>query len=292
MEGGLSFSFSLGLARQLLFLLNLFLFVMPTLLGSFGLSACNIDDTESLLAFSFNLSSASGVLNWSRSVDCCSWVGIGCEVMAGEDRVTRLWLPSSNLQGNLFPTLMNLTYLTQLNLSRNSLLGSLPFDFFSSLNRLKLLDLSYNRLQGRLPSSGSGAFQTVDLSSNLFEGSIPVSVFQPSVIRASLTSFNVSNNSLSGLIPVSDFCTDSSGNLVSSLEFLDFSSNEFSGVFPRGIAGCSKLRIFRTDLVACEPFFWTYRRYCSTDKPQDSRALFQPAQRNNPWGHWESRQPG
>ncbi|XP_062087980.1 tyrosine-sulfated glycopeptide receptor 1 [Humulus lupulus] len=245
MEGGLSCSFTLGLARQLLFLLVLFLFVMPTLLGSFGLSACNIDDTESLLAFSFNLSSPSSALNWSRSVDCCSWVGVGCEVVAGEDRVTRLWLPSSNLKGILFPTLRNLTYLTQLNLSRNSLLGSLPPDFFSSLNRLKLLDLSYNRLHGRLPSSGSGAFQTVDLSSNLFEGSIPVSVFQPSVTTASLTSFNVSNNSFSGLIPVSDFCTGSSGNLVSSLEFLDFSSNEFNGVFPRGIGGCSKLRIFR-----------------------------------------------
>ena len=37
-----------------------------------------------------------------------------------------------------------------------------------------------------------------------------------------------------------------------------------------GIAGCSKLRIFRTDLVACEPFFWTYRRYCSTDNASSS----------------------
>ncbi|KAM6585491.1 hypothetical protein CsatB_012493 [Cannabis sativa] len=239
MEGG--FSFSLG--RKLFFLLVLLLFVMPTLMGSFGLSSCNIDDTESLLAFSLNLSSPSGVLNWSESVDCCSWVGIGCEVVAGEDRVTRLWLPSSNLKGIIFPTLKNLTYLTQLNLSRNSLLGSLPSDFFSSLNRLKLLDLSYNRLHGRLPSSGSGAFETVDLSSNLFEGSIPISVFKPSVITATLTSFNVSNNSFSGSIPVSEFCT--SGNLVSSLEFLDFSSNEFNGFFPPGIGGCSKLRIFR-----------------------------------------------
>ncbi|PON78260.1 Serine/threonine protein kinase [Trema orientale] len=244
---GLSLSLSLSLARQLLFLLVLFLSVMPAFLGSFALSACNIDDRESLLAFSLNLSSSSA-LNWSRSVDCCSWVGINCTDVGGEQRVTGLRLPSKGLKGVLFHTLTNLTFLTQLDLSRNSLLGSLPSSFFS-LSSLQLLDLSYNRLHGRLPSSDSGTssrvFQTIDLSSNLFEGSIPSSLVLPSVTSGSLTSFNVSNNSFSGPIPISTFCTDN-GTGVSPLLFLDFSFNEFAGEFPGGVVGgCSKLQRFR-----------------------------------------------
>ena len=248
MEGHRCFNLNLSLlSRHLFFFLVLFLSVMPTFLGSLALSACNKDDTESLLAFSLNLSSPSGALNWSRSVDCCSWYGIGCEPVAGEDRVTRLWLPSEGLKGLISPTITNLTYLTQLNLSRNSFLGSLPSDFFSSLNRLKLLDMSYNRLHGRLPSSVSSTsrdFNAIDLSSNLFEGSIPSLLFKPSVSSGSLTSFNVSNNSFFGSIPISDFCTDN-GTGVSSLVVLDFSLNEFDGVISKGVGGCSKLKRFR-----------------------------------------------
>jgi hypothetical protein len=64
------------------------------------------------------------------------------------------------------PSLGNLVYLSHLNLSHNSLLGPLPKGFFSSLNRLKVLDLSYNHLFGDI-SGWPNSIQIVDISNNL-----------------------------------------------------------------------------------------------------------------------------
>ncbi|EXB64642.1 Tyrosine-sulfated glycopeptide receptor 1 [Morus notabilis] len=232
------------LCRQLLFLLVLILSLMPTFLQS-----CSEFDRDSLLAFYNNVSfSSSPPLNWSSSIDCCRWDGIRCEVAVnGHDRVTHLLLPSRGLKGVIFQNFTNLTYLTHLNLSRNSLSGSLPSEFFSSLNNLKVLDLSYNRFHGPLSSvsDNNSVFQTVDLSSNLLEGEFPSSLFEPSVASGSLNSFNVSNNSFSGSIPVSAFCT---GTGTSQLRLLDFSSNKFIGEIPPEIKGCSKLETFRAGL--------------------------------------------
>lgn len=58
----------------------------------------------------------------------------------------------------------------------------------------------------------------------------------------SLNSFNVSNNSFTGSIPVSAFCT---GTGTSQLRLLDLSSNKFIGEIPPEIKGCSKLETFR-----------------------------------------------
>ncbi|KAL5583337.1 hypothetical protein UlMin_015779 [Ulmus minor] len=223
MKGRLSF------LPQVLFLLVLIFVFVPT-------SACNNGDKASLLAFVRNLSVP---LNWTASGDCCSWEGISCE----DDRVTRLLLPSRGLKGTIFPSLTNLTFLTQLNLSRNLFFGSLPSDFFSSLNRLQVLDLSYNHLHGQLPFSSSGTnnsfFEKIDLSSNFFDGPIPSYLFQPA---SSLISLNVSNNSFVGTIPTSSFCKN---DQVSSLRFLDFSYNDFSGEIATGLGNCSKLQIFQ-----------------------------------------------
>ncbi|CAL2253809.1 unnamed protein product [Prunus armeniaca] len=98
-------------------------------------------------------------------------------------------------------------------------------EFFFSLNRLDILDLSYNHLSGELPISLlSSNIQTIDLSSNHFFGAIPSSFFQQA---SNLTSFNVSNNSFTGL--------------------LDFSSNLFNGDLAPGLGKCSELRVFRAN---------------------------------------------
>ncbi|KAK7285707.1 hypothetical protein RJT34_20485 [Clitoria ternatea] len=214
-------------------------------------SSCNQLDRDSLLAFSRNISTPSP-LNWSASVDCCQWEGIACDEdkQNGDLRVIHLVLPSRGLTGFIFPSLTNLTALSQLNLSHNRLSGNLPNQFFSLLNRLQILDLSYNRLSGELPpfvgNISSNTIQELDLSSNLFHGTLPPSLLQHLASAAaggSLTSFNVSNNSFTGQIPTSLLC--SNHNSSSSLRFLDYSSNDFSGIIQPGLGGCSKLEKFR-----------------------------------------------
>ncbi|XP_021802745.1 tyrosine-sulfated glycopeptide receptor 1-like, partial [Prunus avium] len=134
--------------------------------------------------------------------------------------------------------LANLTHLTHLNLSHNSLLGSLETQFFLHFNLLEILDLSYNRLSGELPLSlPSSNIRTVDLSNNHFFGAIPSSFFQQA---SNLTSFNVNNNTFTGYVP-SSICLHS----FPSLRLLDFSSNVFSGNLAPGLGKCSKLQVFR-----------------------------------------------
>ncbi|XP_041014691.1 tyrosine-sulfated glycopeptide receptor 1 [Juglans microcarpa x Juglans regia] len=212
-------------------------------------AACNPLDRDSLVSFSHNVSPASSPLNWSSSADCCDWEGISCKAIddKGDLRVTHLLLPSRALAGTISPSITNLSYLTHLNLSRNSLMGSVPSGLFSSPIQLRILDLSYNRLSGEFASSSSsfssGAFQVLDLSSNRFYGAIPSAFFNLAVAADTLTSFNVSNNSFTGSIPTSTFGVSNSSR--NSVRFLDFSSNEFSGQIVRGLGLCSVLKIFR-----------------------------------------------
>ncbi|XP_004296177.1 PREDICTED: tyrosine-sulfated glycopeptide receptor 1-like [Fragaria vesca subsp. vesca] len=203
-----------------------------------NIHACNQSERSSLLSFSLTLSSPQ--LNWT-SFDCCNWEGITCNQ---DGWITHLQLPSKGLklkEGTfLSSSLGNLTHLTHLNLSHNSLYGSLDQStgFFSSLNHLEILDLSYNLLSGELPSSlPSQNIRKLDLSSNHLHGAIPTSFFQKAL---NLTSFNVSNNTFSGSIP-SSICLHSSP----LIRLLDFSFNEFSGKISQGLGECSKLHVFR-----------------------------------------------
>ncbi|PRQ35626.1 putative non-specific serine/threonine protein kinase [Rosa chinensis] len=130
--------------------LSCFLLIFMLLFTNY-IHACIQTQRISLLSFAFTLSSPS--LNWTSS-SCCYWEGITCN---RDGWVTHLQLPSKGLKlkVGIFPSssLANLTHLTHLNLSHNSLSGSLDqTEFFLSLNYLEILDLSYNLLFGVLPS--------------------------------------------------------------------------------------------------------------------------------------------
>lgn len=197
-------------------------------------AGCSSGDRDSLLSLFFNVSLSS--LNWSSSVDCCLWEGVRCDGLDG--RVTHLQLPSKGLSVNFSSSSVNLTYLTYLDLSHNRLFGPLPSGFFSFFPRLQFLDLSFNRLTGELPSIKSVDIQVLNLSSNRFHGVISSNSFS----FQNITSFNVSNNSFTGLIP-SYLCSSSDSS--KSIKFLDFSSNDFSDNIPSGLGNCSQLQILR-----------------------------------------------
>ncbi|KAM7469760.1 hypothetical protein LguiA_007943 [Lonicera macranthoides] len=206
--------------------------IVILLLSCYASAACNERDQASLASLSLNISN----LNWPSSGDCCSWEGVECN---GNDRVTRLWLPTRGLRGSISPSFSNLTKLTQLNLSHNCLSGPLPDGFFSSFTTLQIVDLSFNCLSGPLPISDTLpiAVQILDLSSNHFNGSIQSSFLWPAM---NLQRFNVSNNSFTGRIP-SSICSSNSPSVV----ILDFSYNGFQGPIGHGFGACEKLEVLR-----------------------------------------------
>lgn len=197
--------------------------------------SCNQLDRDSLSSFNLSISAAPP-LNWSLSVDCCSWEGVDCD---GSSRVTSLWLPSRGLVGEMSPLVMNLSSLSLLNLSHNRLSGPLPDGFFTSFTSLHLIDLSLNRLSGVMSASSDklpATIQMFNLSSNSFHGTIPSSFLQTT---SKLQAFDVSNNSFFGSVP-SSICSFSP-----SLQRLDFSDNDFVGLIPAGFGQCSNLQSLR-----------------------------------------------
>ncbi|KAJ8770809.1 hypothetical protein K2173_021456 [Erythroxylum novogranatense] len=149
--------------------------------------------------------------------DYCQWQGVKC----AQARVVRLVLQNFALRGTFSPdTLSNLDQLRVLSLRNNSLSGPIPdlslllnlkslflgHNSFSgsfplsvlSLHRLTVLDLSFNHLSGSIPTRLSllDRASSIRLNSNRFNGSVPP------LNQTLLVVFNVSDNNLTGQIPV------------------------------------------------------------------------------------------
>ncbi|CAI9768671.1 unnamed protein product [Fraxinus pennsylvanica] len=214
----------------------IFLFFLFLLLSCVQVEvlSCNELDRDSLLSFYKHVSFPPSEipLNWS-SVDCCKWDGVTCN---RDSRVTHLSIPGKRISGTITPFLGNLTFLSHLNLSHNQFSGTFPFTVFRTL---KSLDLSYNLLSGTPNYSLPTSIHIIDLSSNRFNGSIQSPFFNGA---PRLISFNVSNNSFTGPLPVS-ICITSR-----HVRMLDFSMNKFSGNVSQGIGRCSKLEVFRAGI--------------------------------------------
>ncbi|CAI9753689.1 unnamed protein product [Fraxinus pennsylvanica] len=203
--------------------------------------SCNLLDRDSLSLFNLSISTPYPS-NWSLSADCCSWEGVGCD---DSDRVNSLLLPSKGLAGTISPLIVNLSHVTELNLSRNWLSGPILDGFFTALNCLVIIDLSNNRLSGNLSDSNKlmNTVTTVDLSSNRFYGTIQPSFLQPAL---NLQRFDVSNSSFSGPIPSSlrRFSLQSiiliSPTMTLEIQRADF--NNLSGHIPSDIYKVSALQ--------------------------------------------------
>uniref|UniRef100_A0ACD5V5U8 Uncharacterized protein n=1 Tax=Avena sativa TaxID=4498 RepID=A0ACD5V5U8_AVESA len=200
-------------------------------------SSCTEQEKGSLLQFLAGLSQGGGLAaSWRDGTDCCQWEGITC---SRDKIVTDVLLASRGLQGHIAPSLGNLTGLLRLNLSNNLLSGGLPQELVAS-GSIIVIDISFNRLDGdlqELPSSTPARpLQVLNISSNLFTGEFPASIWKS---MENLVALNASNNSFVGQIP-SQVC-----NTLPSIAVIDLCFNKFSGSIPQGLGDCSRLRELR-----------------------------------------------
>ncbi|RDX90259.1 Leucine-rich repeat receptor-like tyrosine-protein kinase PXC3, partial [Mucuna pruriens] len=107
-----------------------------------------------------------------------------------------LYLQSNNLNGSMPTSIGNLKYLLDLQLGQNQLIGMIPS---MPLSLQVSLNLSSNLFSGSIPSSFAslGSLEVLDLSNNKFSGQIPNDLTN----MQALTQLILTNNQLSGEIP-------------------------------------------------------------------------------------------
>ncbi|VAI79355.1 unnamed protein product [Triticum turgidum subsp. durum] len=202
-------------------------------------SSCTEQESSSLINFLDGLTpDGNGGLNdsWVNGTDCCKWE---CIICSSDGTVTDVLLAARGLKGGISPSLVNLTGLLHLNLSHNSLEGSLPIGLVFSRSIIGL-DVSFNCLKGHLQemqsSNPSLPLQVLNISSNSFTGQFPLTTWE---VTKNLVALNASNNSFTGQIP-SSICIN-----APSFAMLDLSYNQFSGNISLGLGSCSMLRVLK-----------------------------------------------
>ncbi|KAK6938652.1 Protein kinase domain, partial [Dillenia turbinata] len=176
-------------------------------------------DALAILAFKSkaDLGNILEQISFNSTSTFCKWQGVTCS----QGRATRFVLENFNLRGLFAPnTLTHLDQLRVLSLQNNSLTGQIPnlsgltnlktlfldHNLFSgsfppslsSLHRLRTIDFSYNNLTGLIPSwlTNLDRLYCLQLDFNRFTGSVPP------LNQSTLQIFNVSNNNLTGPIPI------------------------------------------------------------------------------------------
>ncbi|KAF7025379.1 hypothetical protein CFC21_037564 [Triticum aestivum] len=149
--------------------------------------------------------------------------------------ITRLRVYALDVVGQIPAELLNLTYLTVLDLSQNYLTGSLPA-FLGKLTRLQYLSLSINALTGVLPSELGNLKNLISLgvSTNKFVGPLPEVVEN----LTKLEQLYIDSCGLSGELP-------SSFSKLKNLKSLWASDNGFTGKIPDYIGSLSNLQDLR-----------------------------------------------
>ncbi|WOH09959.1 hypothetical protein DCAR_0729420 [Daucus carota subsp. sativus] len=187
------------------------------------------NDRAALLAFKRTISYGpnSTLENWNETTRVCSFGGVYCNQK--QQVVTKLILLGTELVGLLSPFISNLTGLRGLILTGNYLSGIIPLEF-SSLYHLRLLRLDGNKLHGPIPDifASFSSLLLISLAGNNLVGTIPASLFSNC---NSLHNIDLSENSLTGLIPLFGNC--------SNLWNLNLYNNRFTGEIPLSLTKAS-----------------------------------------------------
>ncbi|CAN8272887.1 unnamed protein product [Cochlearia groenlandica] len=177
--------------------------------------------------------------NWNvPDSDPCDWTGIKCS--SSNHHIIKINITDASMRGFLVPELGQITYLQELILRGNILMGTIPKEI-GKLKKLKILDLGNNHLTGQVPSEiGSlSNIMIIKLQSNGLTGMLPPEIGNLKNLRELL----IDRNRLQGSIPVSITSTkdtlNPSANMTgfcsksSHLKVADFSYNFFEGIVPR-----------------------------------------------------------
>ncbi|KAF7842697.1 putative LRR receptor-like serine/threonine-protein kinase [Senna tora] len=218
---------------------------------------CIKSEEEALLQFKhgFHLPPTSNLLSsWDSETDCCNWDGVGCDTTTGH--VISLNLRTTNssntliLIGGLSSSLLDLPFLTSLDVSGNDLRQTEVPEFFGSMHNLEYLNLSGTNVRGLVPYhlGNLSHLKSLDLSQN----SLTVSNLDwlhglSSLEELDLSEIRLNNsenwlhviNSLPFLVELR-FSNCQLPNLpshlsyvnITSLQILDLSFNHFEGTIP------------------------------------------------------------
>ncbi|MFQ6665786.1 hypothetical protein Gotur_032399 [Gossypium turneri] len=119
-------------------------------------SVCKDSERKALLEFKHSLQAISfsginALFSW-KSEECCLWRGVYCNSFTGYVEMLDFSDQPLVVAGTISPSLLKLHHLTSLNFTSNDFNGSLIPEFFASLKKLKLLDLSNANFRGPIPS--------------------------------------------------------------------------------------------------------------------------------------------
>ncbi|KAF3432040.1 hypothetical protein FNV43_RR26779 [Rhamnella rubrinervis] len=192
-------------------------------------------DAEALLKFKKMIQKdPNGVLSgWQLDRNPCSWYGVSCTM----GRATELNLSGQSLMGTIsFDPLASLDMLSVLKLSFNSFTVN-STSLLQLPNGLKELDLSFGGLVGTIPENffpKCPNFVSVNLGFNNLTGSVPEDLLSNS---DKLQSLDLSYNNLTGSI--SGLKIENSCN---SLLHIDLSGNHIMGTLPISLSNCTSLQ--------------------------------------------------
>lgn len=179
------------------------LILLTTLLSTAVLSFGQVPAAErdALIAFydSTDGPNWTNNTNWNTTEPVSTWFGITVTNISDQDHVTAISLNNNNLNGTLAPEIGDLTELTGIEITFNSLLtGNIPTELGLLLN-LEALNFWDNDLTGSIPTEIGNCtnLSLLSLEDNNLIGNIPESFSNLTLMG----SFWVNGNQLSGEFP-------------------------------------------------------------------------------------------